>query len=265
MDLNILKDFFRPDEIEFRVGATNRDKTKGIALAYVTNRAIQNRLDEVCGPENWRNEYKPWKDKAQLCGISIKVGDEWITKWDGGTDSISRQEGDYDMCIKGGLSGAMKRAAVQWGIGRYLYDIPNVWVEIVPVGKSYKFKNTPTLPPEFLPAGAKNEGYLADVATDEDEALSEMLTNSNATITDSQKNLLSEIILVNHIDVEKIKKHYKIKSLDVMTQSQFTSYIELLQEKMPGFKLPKVKPTLNVKKEKEQLDEINQLLGGGAK
>jgi hypothetical protein len=260
LNLDRLKDFFRPDEIEFRIGATNHDKTKGIALAYVTNRAIQNRLDEVCGPENWRNEYKPWKENSQICGISIYDTEkgEWITKWDGAEDTKTEP-------VKGGLSGAMKRAAVQWGIGRYLYDIPNVWVEIVPVGKSYKFKNTPTLPPEFLPAGAKNEGYLADVATDEDEALNEMLTNSNATITDSQKNLLSEIILVNHIDVEKIKKHYKIKSLDVMTQSQFTSYIELLQEKMPGFKLPKAKPTLNVKKEKEQLDEINQLLGGGAK
>lgn len=263
MNLDRLKDFFRPDEIEFRIGATNHDKTKGIALAYVTNRAIQNRLDEVCGPENWRNEYKPWKENSQICGISIYDTEkgEWITKWDGAEDTKTEP-------VKGGLSGAMKRAAVQWGIGRYLYDIPNVWVDIVPIpgkDKQYKFKYPPSLPKEFLPDGVENEGYIADIATDEDEALNEMLTNSNATITDSQKSLLSEIILVNHIDVEKIKKHYKIKSLDVMTQSQFTSYIDTLQEKMVGFKMPKAKPILNVEKEKGQLDQINQSLGGGAK
>ncbi|KAG3043437.1 hypothetical protein PC121_g22543 [Phytophthora cactorum] len=114
-----LQDPFPPEEIEWRVGSTNGDKTKGIALAYVTNRAIQNRLDEVFGVFGWRNEYREWKEKSQLCGISVKVEGEWITKWDGADDSNME-------AVKGGLSDAMKRAAYQWGIGRYLYKLENI-------------------------------------------------------------------------------------------------------------------------------------------
>ena len=50
--------------------------------------------------------------------------------------------------IKGGLSNAMRRAAVQWGIGRYLYDLPQQWV---PVDDYKQFKVTPRVPDRFLP------------------------------------------------------------------------------------------------------------------
>lgn len=124
MDLSKLKDYFDPSDIEWRLqqcGKTKEGKIWGMALAYVTNRAIMNRLDEVCGPENWKNEFKAAPDGGILCGISIKVGDEWVTKWDGAENT------DIE-AVKGGLSGAMKRAAVQWGIGRYLYKLEESWI-----------------------------------------------------------------------------------------------------------------------------------------
>jgi hypothetical protein len=134
---------FKPDEIEFRVGSTNKDKTKGLALAYVTNRAIQDRLDEVFGIFGWKNEFKEWKDKSQLCGISVLHNGEWITKWDGSDDSNME-------ATKGGLSDAMKRAAYQWGIGRYLYKLPDSWVDL----KDGKYlSHEPQLPAWALPEG----------------------------------------------------------------------------------------------------------------
>jgi hypothetical protein len=137
---------FPPEEIEWRVGSTNGDKTKGIALAYVTNRAIQNRLDEVFGCFGWKNEFREWKGNAQICGISILHEGQWVTKWDGADDSNME-------AVKGGLSDAMKRAAYQWGIGRYLYNLENVWVPIEPRGKSYVLKEIPKLPAWALPKG----------------------------------------------------------------------------------------------------------------
>lgn len=137
----LLKAPFDPEDIEWRVGSTNKEKTKGLALAYVTNRAIQNRLDEVFGIFGWRNEFTEWKGGAQLCGISVKVGNEWITKWDGAADSNME-------AVKGGLSDAMKRAAYQWGIGRYLYKLPPVWVDLK--GGKY-LAETPQLPAWALP------------------------------------------------------------------------------------------------------------------
>lgn len=124
---------FPQGDIEWRVSATNRDKTKGLAVPYVTNRAIQNRLDDTVGIDGWHNEFRPWKDgKAQLCGISIYFHEQkqWLTKWDGADDS------DIES-VKGGLSDSMKRAAVEWGIGRYLYGMTQVWVRIEQCGKGF--------------------------------------------------------------------------------------------------------------------------------
>lgn len=112
-----LQEPFEPDDIVWRVQScgVNNGKAWVIAIPYITNRAIQHRLDEVFGWSNWRNEFKPVQD-GYLCGISVKVGTEWITKWDGAeTTDIEK--------LKGGLSGSMKRAAVQFGIGRYLYNL----------------------------------------------------------------------------------------------------------------------------------------------
>ena len=83
---------FAPEDLEWRIQVTSKDKTSGLAIPYVTNRAIQDRLDEVVGPENWYNDYKPWhgngKKDAQICGISIYFeGKGFITKWDGAEDS----------------------------------------------------------------------------------------------------------------------------------------------------------------------------------
>lgn len=159
-----LQEPFPPEDIEWRVGATTQDKKKGMAIAYITNRALQSRLDELFGPAGWRNEYKEWKSaKSQLCGISIKFGDEWITKWDGADDSEHEP-------TKGGLSDAMKRAGYQWGIGRYLYNLENVWVPIEPAGKSHKFVTAPKLPDWALPAGYKPQKNERPAATTRTEA-----------------------------------------------------------------------------------------------
>lgn len=145
-----LQAYFKPEEIEFRVGATNKEKTKGLALAYVTNRAIQDRLDEVFGIYGWKNEFKEWKGKSQICGISVWDGTQWITKWDGADDT------DFES-TKGGLSDSMKRAAYHWGIGRYLYRFPTAWYPIKQQGKSYVFVEKPKIPIEFLPECCKGK------------------------------------------------------------------------------------------------------------
>lgn len=120
---------FAPSDIEWRVGHTNGDKTKGMALAYIDARAVMRRLDEVVGPANWTNEY-PHASQKTVCRISIKIGSEWIYKEDGAGDTDFEAE-------KGALSDAFKRAAVKWGIGRYLYDLESPWVPIEAKGKSH--------------------------------------------------------------------------------------------------------------------------------
>ena len=119
MKLELLDSPFPAQDIEWRIQQAGKNNS-GIwvkVLAYVTNRAIMKRLDEVCGKSGWCNEYRDIPNNGGVeCGLSIKVDDEWITKWDAA-------EKTQVEAVKGGRSGAMKRAAVQWGIGRYLYDL----------------------------------------------------------------------------------------------------------------------------------------------
>lgn len=132
---------FAPEDLEWRLQQTNEDQERGLAVPYVTNRAIQDRLDDVVGPENWYNDFKPWhangKKESQICGIAIFFEEHggFITKWDGAEDT------DIE-AIKGGLSDSMKRAAVQWGIGRVLYKMGIVWVKVEKRGRSWIIKDS---------------------------------------------------------------------------------------------------------------------------
>lgn len=141
---------FPPHLISWRVGATNKDKTKGLALAFIDARDVMRRLNDVVGPQNWQNDY-PHANGKTVCRIGIRTmprmlreangalepihDGEWVWKADGAGDSDVEAE-------KGALSDAFKRAAVRWGIGLYLYDISSPWVAIEAYGKSYKIADS---------------------------------------------------------------------------------------------------------------------------
>ncbi len=127
-DLKQLKRAIPANKIHWRVGATKKDKSTGIALAYIDARDVMEVLDDVVGVENWQCRY-PF---AGCCEIGIKSGDEWIWKANGAGETNVEKE-------KGQFSDAFKRAAVLWGIGQYLYDLPNSWMPLTPRGKSYVF------------------------------------------------------------------------------------------------------------------------------
>lgn len=138
-----LREPFHPDDIEWRIGQAGKGD-KGIwakVLAYVTNRAIMYRLDDVLGVDGWKVRYRPWhligSSHSQICELSLRIGGEWIAKEDGAdcTDIES---------VKGGLSDAMKRAAVQFGIGRYLYSLEEGWAEISTERQPWPFRRTHT-------------------------------------------------------------------------------------------------------------------------
>lgn len=113
------------DEIEWKIVSAKGGVT---AIApYIDARAVMNRLDAAFGPFGWQVRYTP----AQVGGehgiiASIAIRDpetgEWVEKQDG--SSISDMEP-----FKGAISGALKRAATAWGIGRELYTYPRILIE----------------------------------------------------------------------------------------------------------------------------------------
>lgn len=112
---------FPRNAISWRAQSMKADGTAAMALAYIDARDVMNRLDDVLGPEGWQCRY-PHANGKTVCEIGIRVGEEWVWKADGAGDSDIEAE-------KGALSDAFKRAAVRWGIGRYLYDLDSPWVD----------------------------------------------------------------------------------------------------------------------------------------
>lgn len=102
---------FAADEVRTRNQA-------GRDLQYVTARTVMNRLDEVLGPENWWDEYTPMEN-AVICKLTVRLPDgSSVTKSDAGGFTTTADTSDYE---KTGFSDSFKRAAVKFGIARYLY------------------------------------------------------------------------------------------------------------------------------------------------
>ena len=136
--LDRLKNPFDPRLIKWRLGATNKEKSKGIGLAYIDARDVTKRLDDTCGAENWQRKLTRCGG-GFTCSVGIRMNGEWIWKDDAAGDTQVEP-------VKGGASDAFKRAAAAWGVGRYLYYLPNVWVAIKPQGRSYVLSEIPSLP-----------------------------------------------------------------------------------------------------------------------
>lgn len=107
------------DMIEVRPTDT-KNKGKATLLLYQTARCPMEILDESC-PGAWASDYKEVAGNV-YCGIGIKIEDEWIWRWNAGTEG-NIGEG------KSTASDAFKRSAVCWGIGRELYTTPRVKID----------------------------------------------------------------------------------------------------------------------------------------
>ncbi|TQV82823.1 Rad52/Rad22 family DNA repair protein [Aliikangiella coralliicola] len=140
--LNQFKEPFKPNEIHWRIGRKSRAKDKATALAYLDARNVMKRLDDVIGFANWQDKYIETASGRLICELSIRIGDEWITKSDGAGDT--NVEGE-----KGAISDAFKRAAVKFGIGRYLYYLDGN--RYYPIDQWGKFTTPPILPDWALP------------------------------------------------------------------------------------------------------------------
>lgn len=121
---------FPVERVSWRVGSTNRkawegDKSKkkrGKPLCYVDARDVYDRLDEVMGP-HWQCRYVPMPNGTACCEIGLLIEGDWL--WRANGAGATDMEGE-----KGAYSDAFKRAAVPWGVGRYLYGIDSPWIDL---------------------------------------------------------------------------------------------------------------------------------------
>jgi hypothetical protein len=165
---------FDPREVRFKPGVVSGNRA--LALAFVDARVIQDRLDEVLGVTGWQDEYECLPDGSVVCRLRLRLGDEWITKMDVGGQSEQPDEGDRR---KAAFSDALKRAAVKFGIGRYLYRLPSRWVDYD--AHKRQFARTPTLPPFALPRQKKAVRVVEVTDTRKEKAKPPILLTSETS------------------------------------------------------------------------------------
>jgi hypothetical protein len=150
---------FDAAQVKFKPAVVSGNRA--LALAYVDARVIQDRLDDVLGVVGWQDSYRVLPDGSVMCRLRLKIGEQWIAKTDVGGQSEQPDGGDR---AKAAVSDALKRAAVKFGVGRYLYRLPQLWCDYDPHKR--QFVRPPALPAAALPkpAGAEVAKKLASLA-----------------------------------------------------------------------------------------------------
>lgn len=121
---------FDDNEVGWKPQVTTKGKSKepimrnGVQVAgctaHIDARAVMNRLDTVVGVGGWSDAYTIINGKNVECTLTV-FG---VSKSDVGETN----DGGFADPMKSAYSDALKRAAVKFGIGRYLYDMEMEWL-----------------------------------------------------------------------------------------------------------------------------------------
>lgn len=126
---------FPEDEVEFLPRGNFEGKAR--ALAYIDARSVMRRLDAVVGPANWSFDFDVLSPDGKMVRGKLTV--LGVTKCDAG------EGGSEDEVLKSAVSDALKRCAVHFGVGRYLYYLPSVWAPYDQ--RKRQFSETPRISP----------------------------------------------------------------------------------------------------------------------
>ena len=125
--LEQLRKPFAASKISFKVQTKPSEKGNSLVVAYIDARDVMERLDEVVGPD-WSDRYeKAGTAQGLVCYLTV-CG---VTRADVGDENNENEP------VKSAYSDAFKRAAVKFGVGRFLYDLPKMWAKAKPAGKSF--------------------------------------------------------------------------------------------------------------------------------
>ncbi|MDM7324743.1 MAG: Rad52/Rad22 family DNA repair protein [Thermus sp.] len=155
-----LSEPFPAGEVQWRIEALSRDKKRALVVPYVDARTVLDRLDRAVGPEGWQDAYEVLSDaertvrdergerRERLVEVKCRLTVLGVTKEDVG-------EGDS---LKAAFSDALKRAAVKFGVGRYLYRLEKQWVDYDPEKGRFTPPKLPEPPPSEEALVALPEG-----------------------------------------------------------------------------------------------------------
>lgn len=113
-----------PIPYKWKIQSFNKAKTKATCVAYIDARDVMDLLDKAVGIDGWSDSYRRDSNQRLICRLELNIGNGgWIGKEDTGIESDNEGE-------KGEFSDAFKRAAVKWGVGRFLYDLDVKYLDV---------------------------------------------------------------------------------------------------------------------------------------
>lgn len=201
-----LKDLKKEIPYKWRIQTVNSYKGTADCVAYIDSRDAEDLLDEVIGELYWKDEYRRDSHGILICRLSIynESIKEWIYKEDCGTaKDFEKDKSEY--------SDAFKRAAVKFGIGRFLYkkDIQTIHVKI------YKNKKNKQI---TLPLDKKGNvlstteltAYIEECIKNGEPTYDKKLQTMKSTNTDNGNNVANEnIVYLSGYDTYKLKEDLK--------------------------------------------------------
>jgi hypothetical protein len=157
---------FHLGEIKWRVTHTTRDGSRGAVIAYADPRAYTDRLNQIFTPAGWTRTYEVFtvsavtrirKDSLIQTGKVLVTCTLTITGL--GCHAGSGEEwADEENAMTSAEAQAFKRAASCYGLGRYLYNLAEMWVPLNEHRQPIQF---PTLPQWALPKGNNTDTHPA--------------------------------------------------------------------------------------------------------
>lgn len=112
---------FAQKDISLKPGALTKDRTRALAMPHADMRAYFVRLDKICGVENWSHTIT-LSERGAVCALTL-FG---VTK--SATGDYPTDKNDENAATSAEAQ-AFKRACSAFGLGRYLYSLPQIWAE----------------------------------------------------------------------------------------------------------------------------------------
>jgi hypothetical protein len=162
-----LSEPFDPSEIKWRVTHTTRDGSRGAVIAFADPRAYTDRLNQLFSPTGWTRGYevstvsavsRMKKDKLIQTGKVLVTCTLTITGL-GCHAGSGEAWADEENALTAAEAQAFKRSCVCFGLGRYLYNLAEMWVPFNEYRQPIQF---PKLPHWALPKeNTKGKTHLA--------------------------------------------------------------------------------------------------------
>jgi len=182
----LLETPFSPTDVRWRVVCKGQRGRRGKVLPYADPRVYTDRLNQLFTPSGWSRTY----NMAALPNVVREVhGREFVTgkvlmscvltiSRLGSHTGTGEEWADAEMAVTSAEAQAFKRACACFGLGRYLYRIPERWVDLDRRGVPKRLPALPhwALPPDVLiEHGAEPKGPIDPKLTLKIEAFQTVL------------------------------------------------------------------------------------------